>query len=1476
MEEPIPSNSPNNTVVVSLSLERNNQNNNISNDNNNNIHNNNNLKNSSSNSNDLNSNISQPTSPINSENIFQILDSITNSLNFNKPTTTTTINNNQDLQCNNNENNNTENLILSPSTSSSSLSSSTSSLTSPVKHKSSKKPNLYVNTKNSFESNVIPLSSSSISSSSLSSSSLSSSTVSSPVSIDSIHINQQQQQQQQQLQQQQINKEIESALESISNSTISITNSKSISLPSTPTVDTSNTNTTTTNSTSTSTTSTSTTTPTSSGTGLTPTSSTTIHINSPQTSPTSSSSSLKTPISGGGLINHKKYDDAPEPSFFLSTASIGLNRLKKSGSTPRDNELSEQALLANIDNPFSSIPKHIKKYDCKGATIANPQQITTLLRSHAGNPAKLQKFYGLEKDDFLGIIFSGANGSSGGNGTSVIGTSHTTDSLPPPTSLSANSSPNPSPPSSPPQSPPLSPTLSPSVSPSWISGTSPARRLRGRAATTSSFPDSFNRQQQLNPIGGGNNQTFGFLSTPTTTNSTQTPTSPVSISSSQEYPIRLSSSTSSSFLKESPKDYHKKPKLLIAKLLKNNNNNFVLNNGTTTTTTTTTTSTPNSSKATIASTTDSKSSQQHSPKSSGHESPSSSYATTSSESTFVLSPSSKESLMALMKDKQAYDMLKQFCEKEQSLHHLLFIEEVDHLHCSPSFSNNDSAILEEIERIYNKFFVEDSICELNVEKRYVIQIQQLIKEKSTSKTIFDKVFKMIKEEITLDTFKRFCTVYSHHHNNNMVVGTTSAPTHSTIHSAAALAVPLSSSSWNGTAMNHTSPFQTPSSSPSPSSSPPFPDNSFINNPSMFFNGSPSSPQHSPRQQNTPTSSSTTTTTTTTTTIQVSSTPIVENNNNNNNNNNNTPSSPTSNNNNNNVVTINGKPSLSPRQDQQLPSHPKILPLPLSALSNTNGISSPPLSPRLSMIRPHFLKDKTPSPLSSTSPPEDLQTQTLEDLVPYGIAFGFKRGSCKAPCDCIAYTPEGDKGGACLNCGHYPAAHKNLGKISAFHTMDNNTPGTPTSSPSLPISSLSDSPSDSPSPLLQTPLQFVPQFSYLNNLDSSPLPSPKKMSSHLMNPSELRTRSDSLAVLQKMINSSHHIEFNNKERLNNSNNSIVNNSQPPQINNQQVINNNQQQQQQQQNNSNNSNNEDSDIEQIKFMNFNNWAIDGDEIVFLNKLGEGTSAKVYKATWRNQEVAVKILRSEPEHQKLLDFLKELEIMSSLRSPHVVYFYGMVLQPKICMIMEYCSNQTLYHLMHLQMDFTWDWVLKFSIEMVKGVNCLHSWKPIIVHRDLKSLNLLVSDNWTIKVADFGLSRFATTKSASIRKTRGTYAYCAPEVFYGDITPKGDIYSIGIILWELAVRCIKSKYEKPFYEFKHIQYDFQILVQTTKHNLRPTIPANCPEGFANLIVQCWDGNPDKRPTCPEILDSLLDLEKKYSENKKKWDKIREKPKLK
>jgi len=240
---------------------------------------------------------------------------------------------------------------------------------------------------------------------------------------------------------------------------------------------------------------------------------------------------------------------------------------------------------------------------------------------------------------------------------------------------------------------------------------------------------------------------------------------------------------------------------------------------------------------------------------------------------------------------------------------------------------------------------------------------------------------------------------------------------------------------------------------------------------------------------------------------------------------------------------------------------------------------------------------------------------------------------------------------------------------------------------------------------------------------------------------------------------------------------------------------------------------------------------------------------------------------------EFKKEFLIISSIQSSHIVRFFGACLSPQIAMVMEYCARGSLQDLMQDEsMVVGWNYLFNWSIQMCGAVHTLHTWTPSILHRDLKSGNLLVNEKYEVLLADFGLSRFETeSNAATLNKTCGTVTHCAPEILSGvcKYTAQCDMYSVAMILWELTLRVLKGKYTRPYEEFPDMIRDIQFLKPVCDDHLRPSLPKECPNELVKLIQIGWNHKGEIRPTAEEMSHRLKEIQQIYKENMSTWDSI-------
>ncbi|CAL5389321.1 unnamed protein product [Camellia sinensis] len=232
----------------------------------------------------------------------------------------------------------------------------------------------------------------------------------------------------------------------------------------------------------------------------------------------------------------------------------------------------------------------------------------------------------------------------------------------------------------------------------------------------------------------------------------------------------------------------------------------------------------------------------------------------------------------------------------------------------------------------------------------------------------------------------------------------------------------------------------------------------------------------------------------------------------------------------------------------------------------------------------------------------------------------------------------------------------------------------------------------------------------------------------------------------------------------------------------------------------------------------------------------------------DVAVKILVDQDFHpERINEFVRELAIMKCLRHPNIVLFMGAVTQPpNLSIVTEYLSRGSLYRLLHkpgAKEVLDERRRLSMAYDVAKGMNYLHNRNPPIVHRDLKSPNLLVDKKYTVKVCDFGLSRLKAKTFLSSKSAAGTPEWMAPEVLRDEPSnEKSDVYSFGVILWELATL------QQPWSNLNPAQ----VVAAVGFKYKRLEIPSDLNPQVASIIEACWANEPVKRPSFSSIMETL------------------------
>ncbi|GAB4815801.1 hypothetical protein N2152v2_002847 [Parachlorella kessleri] len=287
----------------------------------------------------------------------------------------------------------------------------------------------------------------------------------------------------------------------------------------------------------------------------------------------------------------------------------------------------------------------------------------------------------------------------------------------------------------------------------------------------------------------------------------------------------------------------------------------------------------------------------------------------------------------------------------------------------------------------------------------------------------------------------------------------------------------------------------------------------------------------------------------------------------------------------------------------------------------------------------------------------------------------------------------------------------------------------------------------------------------------------------------------------------------------------------------------------------------------------WNVVGfEELELAKAVGEGSFGQVYLAKYCHTIVAVKVLSqakavtptsSSVQQSTLENLFKEIRIMSSLRHPNVTQYLGVCLDPP-CLLMEYCSRKSVDAILQAAHDnpllarqLTWGRLLQMALDAAKGMLYLHSRHPAIVHRDLKSANLLVDSHWHVKVTDFNLSKPVETQDATSTLVITNPRWLAPEVLQGgQANLASDVWAFGTVMWELMTWELPFAHMNPFQIFMVVNQDEEGsgLVIPPPGAL-PAGPLRCYDQYVGLMKACHSRDPAQRPTMDQVVTALLPL---------------------
>ncbi|KAF9976654.1 hypothetical protein BGZ73_008125, partial [Actinomortierella ambigua] len=258
-----------------------------------------------------------------------------------------------------------------------------------------------------------------------------------------------------------------------------------------------------------------------------------------------------------------------------------------------------------------------------------------------------------------------------------------------------------------------------------------------------------------------------------------------------------------------------------------------------------------------------------------------------------------------------------------------------------------------------------------------------------------------------------------------------------------------------------------------------------------------------------------------------------------------------------------------------------------------------------------------------------------------------------------------------------------------------------------------------------------------------------------------------------------------------------------------------------------------------------------LVLGKRIGAGSFGQVHQARYGDQSCAAKSFFLSQSGLDKKTIQKEVDVLQKLRYRHIIQFYRTYEDGDcIYLLMELAEKGSLAHAINKGEIAHDDWTTKKRLahEIARGLAYIHQEK--VLHRDLKSANVLLTKNMEVRLADFGLAqiRSAVNASSSVgnqspRRPVGTLRWVAPELLYvtkPEYSTKSDVYSLGMVMWEIAADCTRPFKDQPNEKpFKHY----------VKSGGRELLPDDTPEDYRTLVELCWGQDPHQRPNASDVI---------------------------